>query len=707
MVVSTTTRESKTTVPRLVPLAKTRNIGIIAHIDAGKTTVTERILFYTKKIYKLGEVHEGAATMDWMPQEQERGITITAAATTAFWGEHRINIIDTPGHVDFTVEVERSLRVLDGAVVVFDGVAGVEPQSETVWRQADRYGVPRFCFINKLDRTGADFWHGVESIRERLGANAVPIQIPIGREDGFMGMIDLVEMKAVYYRDELGNQIDVEEIPAELRAEADKHHHAMIEAVADMDDELTRKYLEGVEFTVAEIKRGLRLGTLSTRLIPVLGGSALRNKGVQRMLDAVIDYLPSPLDVPPMIALDPRTGEELIRRPDDAEPFSALAFKIAADPFVGKLAFFRVYSGTLRAGSYVMTINAKKGVRRERIGRLLQMHANHREEIEEVYAGDIAAAVGLKDTFTGDTLADPDHQVILESMTFPEPVIEVKIEPKTKADQDKLTIALQRLAEEDPTFRVKTDPETAETLIAGMGELHLDVLVDRMIREFKVAANIGKPQVSYRETIRRAAEGNGRFVRQTGGKGQYGHAVIRIEPQEKGAGYEFVDKIVGGTIPREYIKSVDAGIREALETGIYAGFPVVDVKATLIDGSYHEVDSSEMAFKIAGSMAVKDAFHKASPAILEPIMRVEATTSAEFMGDVIGDLNSRRGQVEAVDQRGGTEVIRAFVPLSSMFGYVTDLRSMTQGRATSSMEFSHYAEVPASLAAELVAKSKN
>ena len=707
MVVSTTTRESKTTVPRLVPLAKTRNIGIIAHIDAGKTTVTERILFYTKKIYKLGEVHEGAATMDWMPQEQERGITITAAATTAFWGEHRINIIDTPGHVDFTVEVERSLRVLDGAVVVFDGVAGVEPQSETVWRQADRYGVPRFCFINKLDRTGADFWHGVESIRERLGANAVPIQIPIGREDGFMGMIDLVEMKAVYYRDELGNQIDVEEIPAELRAEADKHHHAMIEAVADMDDELTRKYLEGVEFTVAEIKRGLRLGTLSTRLIPVLGGSALRNKGVQRMLDAVIDYLPSPLDVPPMIALDPRTGEELIRRPDDAEPFSALAFKIAADPFVGKLAFFRVYSGTLRAGSYVMTINAKKGVRRERIGRLLQMHANHREEIEEVYAGDIAAAVGLKDTFTGDTLADPDHQVILESMTFPEPVIEVKIEPKTKADQDKLSIALQRLAEEDPTFRVKTDPETAETLIAGMGELHLDVLVDRMIREFKVAANIGKPQVSYRETIRRAAEGNGRFVRQTGGKGQYGHAVIRIEPQEKGAGYEFVDKIVGGTIPREYIKSVDAGIREALETGIYAGFPVVDVKATLIDGSYHEVDSSEMAFKIAGSMAVKDAFHKASPAILEPIMRVEATTSAEFMGDVIGDLNSRRGQVEAVDQRGGTEVIRAFVPLSSMFGYVTDLRSMTQGRATSSMEFSHYAEVPASLAAELVAKSKN
>ncbi len=707
MVVSTSTRESKTTVPRLVPLAKTRNIGIIAHIDAGKTTVSERILFYTKKIHKLGEVHEGAATLDWMPQEQERGITITAAATTAFWGDHRINIIDTPGHVDFTVEVERSLRVLDGAVVVFDGVAGVEPQSETVWRQADRYGVPRFCFINKLDRTGADFWFGVQSIRDRLGANAVPIQIPIGREDKFLGMIDLVEMKAVYYRDELGNQIDIEEIPAELRAEADKHHHVMIEAVADMDDDLTHKYLEGIDFTVDEIKRGLRLGTLSTRLIPVLGGSALRNKGIQPMLDAVIDYLPSPLDVPPMIALDPKTGAELVRRPDDSEPFSALAFKIAVDPFVGKLAFIRVYSGTLKAGSYVSTINAKKGVRRERIGRLLQMHANHREEIEEVYAGDIAAAVGLKDTFTGDTLADPDHQVILESMTFPEPVIEVKIEPKTKADQDKLTIALQRLAEEDPTFRVKTDPETAETLIAGMGELHLDVLVDRMVREFHVAANIGKPQVSYRETIRKAAEGNGRFVRQTGGKGQYGHAVIKIEPQEKGAGYEFVDKIVGGTIPREYIKSVDAGIREALETGIYAGFPVVDVKATLFDGSYHEVDSSEMAFKIAGSMAVKDAFHKASPAILEPIMRVEARTSSEFMGDVIGDLNSRRGQVESVDSQGNIEVIRAFVPLSSMFGYVTDLRSMTQGRASSSMEFSHYAEVPASLAAELVAKSKN
>ena len=696
-------QERKGATTRQVPLARTRNIGIIAHIDAGKTTVTERILFYTKKIYKLGEVHEGAATMDWMPQEQERGITITAAATTAFWGDHRINIIDTPGHVDFTVEVERSLRVLDGAVVVFDGVAGVEPQSETVWRQADRYGVPRFCFINKLDRTGADFWRGVESIRDRLGANAVPIQIPIGREDQFKGVIDLVEMKAIYYRDDLGNQVDVIEIPAELREEADKHRHAMIEAVADMDDELLHKYLEGQEFTPEEIKRGLRLGTLATKIIPVLTGSALKNKGVQKLLDAVVDYLPSPLDVPPMNGLDPVTGAEVLRKPDDSEPFSALAFKIAADPFVGKLAFFRVYSGTLKAGSYVL--NPTKG-KRERIGRILQMHANHREEIEEVFAGDIAAAVGLKDTFTGDTLTDPEHPVILESMTFPEPVIEVKIEPKTKADQDKLAIALQRLAEEDPTFRVKTDPETAETLIAGMGELHLDVLVDRMVREFKVAANIGKPQVSYRETIRRAAEGNGRHVRQTGGKGQYGHAVIKVEPGEKGSGYEFVDKIVGGTIPREYIKPIDQGIRETLETGVYAGYPMVDVKVTLFDGSYHDVDSSEMAFKIAGSLAIKDAIPKAHPVVLEPIMKVEVTMPEEFMGDVIGDLNSRRGQIDGMESRGGTQVVRAFVPLALMFGYVTDLRSMSQGRASSSMEFSHYAEVPASVASELVQKSK-
>ena len=687
---------------RQVPLARTRNIGIIAHIDAGKTTVTERILFYTKKIYKLGEVHEGAATMDWMPQEQERGITITAAATTAFWGDHRINIIDTPGHVDFTVEVERSLRVLDGAVVVFDGVAGVEPQSETVWRQADRYGVPRFCFINKLDRTGADFWRGVESIKERLGANAVPVQIPIGREDKFLGVIDLVRMKAIYYRDDLGQNVEETDVPDELRAEALKHRATMIERVAEMDDELTHKYLEGKELTEEEIKRGLRLGTLQTKIIPVLTGSALRNKGIQPMLDAVVDYLPSPLDVPPMIGIDPRTNTEVLRTVDDKEPFSALAFKIAADPFVGKLAFFRVYSGSLKAGSYVY--NATKD-RRERIGRVLEMHANHREEIDEVFAGDIAAAVGLKETFTGDTLSDPDHPVILESMTFPEPVIEVKIEPKTKVDQDKLGVALQRLAEEDPTFRVTTNPESGETLIAGMGELHLDVLVDRMTREFKVAANIGKPQVSYRESIRRAAQGNGRHVRQTGGKGQYGHAIIKIEPNEKGAGYEFIDKIVGGTIPREYIKPIDQGIREALQTGIFAGYPMVDVKVTLFDGSYHDVDSSEMAFKIAGSLAIKDAVEKADPTILEPIMRVEVVMPEEFMGDVIGDLNSRRGHIEGMENRGGTQVVRAFVPLAEMFGYVTALRSMSQGRATSSMEFSHYAEVPTSIANELAQKA--
>jgi elongation factor G len=690
-------------VARQVPLARTRNIGIIAHIDAGKTTVTERILFYTKKIYKLGEVHEGAATMDWMPQEQERGITITAAATTCFWDDHRINIIDTPGHVDFTVEVERSLRVLDGAVVVFDGVAGVEPQSETVWRQADRYQVPRICFINKLDRTGADFWRCVDMIRDRLGARPVPIQIPIGSEDRYLGVVDLVEMKAIVYRDDLGSEIEVTDIPDTLLAEARRHREAMIEAVAESDDGLTHKFLEGQELTVEEIRHGLRLGTLQYKFVPVLNGSALKNKGIQPMLDAVVSYLPSPLDVPPTIGLDPRTGKELVRTVDDKEPFSALAFKIAADPFVGKLAFFRVYAGTLKSGSYVL--NATKN-RKERIGRILQMHANHREEIDQVYAGDIAAAVGLKDTFTGDTLSDPDHPIILENISFPEPVIEVKIEPKTKADQDKLAIALQRLAEEDPTFKVHTDAESGETLIAGMGELHLDVLVDRMVREFKVAANVGRPQVAYRETIRRAAEGNGRFIRQTGGKGQYGHAVITLEPLEKGAGYEFVDKIVGGTIPREFIKSVNQGIREALESGIYANVPMVDVRATLFDGSYHEVDSSEMAFKIAGSMAAKDAVSKADPTILEPMMRVEVTLPGEFIGDVIGDLNSRRGQVEGMDERGTTQVVRAFVPLAAMFGYATDLRSMTQGRASYSMELSHYAEVPASVAAELVAKSR-
>ncbi len=688
---------------RTVPLDRTRNIGIIAHIDAGKTTVTERILFYTGRIHKTGEVHEGAATMDWMVQEQERGITITAAATTCSWNDHRINIIDTPGHVDFTVEVERSLRVLDGAVVVFDGVAGVEPQSETVWRQADRYQVPRICFVNKLDRTGASFWRCVDMIRERLGVRPVPIQIPIGSESAFQGVVDLVEQKALIWRDDAGNVFDTTEIPADMSAEASKWRDNLLEALADVDDELAHKYLEGEELTVDEIKRGIRTATLGYKWVPILTGSALKNKGVQPMLDAVVDYLPAPTDVPAIHGVKPGSEVEVLVDADDSAKFSALAFKIAADPFVGKLAFFRVYAGTLKSGSYVL--NATKG-KKERIGRIVQMHANHREEIDTVYAGDIAAAVGLKETFTGDTLTDPDAPIILESMTFPEPVIEVAIEPKTKADQDKMGVALQRLAEEDPTFRVKTDEESGQTLIAGMGELHLDVLVDRMVREFKVAANVGKPQVAYRETIRRQAEGNGRFVRQTGGKGQYGHAVILAEPNEKGKGYEFIDKIVGGTIPREYIKPIDMGIRETLDSGIYANVPMVDVKVTLIDGSYHDVDSSEMAFKIAGSMAIKDAVAKASPVILEPMMKVEVTMPEEFMGDVIGDLNSRRGQIEGMDPRGSTQVVRAAVPLAQMFGYATDLRSMTQGRASYSMELSHYAEVPPNLAAELVAKSK-
>ena len=689
---------------RQVPLAKTRNIGIIAHIDAGKTTVTERVLFYTKKIYKIGEVHEGAATMDWMPQEQERGITITAAATTCFWKDHRINIIDTPGHVDFTVEVERSLRVLDGAVVVFDGVAGVEPQSETVWRQADKYRVPRICFINKLDRTGADFWRCVGMIKDRLGARPVPIQIPIGIEDKFVGIVDLIAMKAIVYKaEDLGAESETMEIPADLVDRAAAEREKMVEAVAEMDDELTHKYLEGHTLSPEDIKRGLRIGTLNASIVPVLAGSALKNKGVQPVLDAVVDYLPSPLDVKPVVGVQPVTHAEVTRSADDDQPFSALAFKIAADPYVGKLAFFRVYSGTLNAGSYVY--NASKG-KKERIGRILQMHANHREEIDTVYAGDIAAAVGLKDTFTGDTLCDQDHPIVLESIVFPEPVIEVAIEPKTKADQEKLAIALQRLAEEDPTFRVHTDEESGQTRIAGMGELHLDVLVDRMVREFKVAANVGRPRVSYRETIRRPAEGNYRHVKQTGGKGQYGHVVIKVEPNEQGKGYEFIDKIVGGTIPREYIKPIDMGIRDALDTGPYAGYPMVDVKVTLFDGSFHEVDSSEMAFRIAASMALKEAAAKASPSILEPIMRVEVTMPEAFLGDVIGDINARRGHIEAMESRSSTQVVRARVPLAEMFGYATDLRSMTQGRASYSMELSHYAEVPANLAAELVQKSR-
>ena len=689
---------------RATSLLQTRNIGIIAHIDAGKTTVTERILFYTKKIHKIGEVHEGAATMDWMEQEQERGITITAAATTCAWKDHVINIIDTPGHVDFTVEVERSLRVLDGAVVIFDGVAGVEPQSETVWRQADRHAVPRFCFINKLDRTGADFWRCFDMIKDRLGANAVPLQLPIGLEDKFEGVIDLIAMEEIVYLDDKGEKSERRPIRAELQAEADKWHAFMLDQAAAQTDALTEIYLETGTLSPEQVREGIRVGTLGYKIVPVLTGSALKNKGVQPMLDAVVEYLPSPLDVPGIQGTDPRNIEHKMSRPvDDEAPFAALAFKIAADPFVGKLGFFRVYSGVLKAGSYVL--NPSKG-KKERIGRLIRMHANHREEIDEVRTGDIAAAVGLKDTFTGDTLCDPENPIVLESMTFPDPVIELSVEPKTKADQEKMGVALQRLAEEDPTFRVHTDQESGQTRIAGMGELHLDIIVDRMVREFNVAANIGRPSVSYRETIRKRANGEGRFVRQSGGKGQYGHAVIVAEPGEKGSGYVFVDKIVGGSVPREFIKPINEGIREALQTGIYAGFPGVDVTVTLVDGSYHDVDSSEMAFKIAGSMALKDAFPKADPAVLEPVMVVEVTMPEQFLGDVMGDLNSRRGQVLGMENRGTTQVVKANVPLASMFGYATDLRSMTQGRAAFSMELSHYAEVPSHIAQELVAKSK-
>ncbi|HET7644982.1 MAG TPA: elongation factor G [Candidatus Limnocylindria bacterium] len=687
-----------------IPLQRTRNIGIIAHIDAGKTTVSERILFYTKKIYKIGETHEGAATMDWMEQEQERGITITAAATTCFWNDHRINLIDTPGHVDFTVEVERSLRVLDGAVVVFDGVAGVEPQSETVWRQADKYHVPRFCFVNKLDRTGADFWHVVDMIKDRLGVNAVPLQVPMGAEDQFRGVIDLINMKAITYGNDLGDQIDVGDIPAEFQASADEWREKMIEVLADLDDDIAHKYLEGETFTADELRRALRAGTLAYRIVPVLAGSALKNKGVQPMLDAVIDFLPSPLDVPPVHGSDPRSGDELTRETDADAPFAALAFKIAADPFVGKLAFFRVYSGTLKTGSYVY--NSTKGTK-ERVGRLLQLHANHREEIDQVSAGDIAAAVGLKNTMTGDTLCDESKPIVLESIIFPEPVIELAVEPKTKADQDKMSIALQRLAEEDPTFRVSTDQESSQTRIAGMGELHLEVIVDRMLREFKVQANVGRPQVSYREAIRKPVRAEGRFVRQTGGKGQYGHAILELAPLDRGTGFEWESKIVGGVVPREYWRAIEEGVKEAFQGGVVAGYPVIDIKATLVDGSFHEVDSSEMAFKIAGSMAAKDGVAKADPAILEPVMKVEVTTPDDFMGDVIGNLNSKRGQIDGLDERGSSRVVRAHVPLAEMFGYATELRSMTQGRAAYSMEFSRYAEVPTSLANELIAKSKS
>jgi elongation factor G len=685
-----------------VGLEKVRNIGIMAHIDAGKTTTTERILYYTGRTHRMGEVHEGAATMDWMAQEQERGITITSAATTAFWRDSRINIIDTPGHVDFTVEVERSLRVLDGAIAIFDSVAGVEPQSETVWRQADRYGVPRIAFINKTDRVGADFFAAVQSMVDRLGARPVPVQLPIGQEEHFRGVVDLVEMRAVTWADALGTQMESSDIPDELREQAEEYHHQLIDAVADHDDELMETYLEDEAGVAPEmLKRALRAATLDISVTPVLLGSAFKNKGVQPLLDAVIDYLPGPLDVPPIHGVDPRTHKELSRRPSEDEPFSALAFKVMSDPYVGKLTYFRVYSGKVKAGERVL--NVTNG-RTERVGRLLQMHANHREERDEIGAGEIVAAVGLKQTTTGDTLAVDSAPILLESMQFPDPVISVAIEPKTKADQDKLAQALARLAEEDPTFRVRTDEETGQTLISGMGELHLEIIVDRLTREFNVDANVGRPQVAYRETVgKRIERVEGRFVRQTGGRGQYGHAIVNLEPAEAGEGYEFIDRIVGGKIPREFIPAVDLGIQEAMESGVLAGYPVVDIRIELVDGSYHEVDSSEMAFKVAGSMAFKQAMGRAKPKLLEPVMAVEVVTPEEYLGDVMGDLNSRRGRVEGLEPRGNVQAIRARAPLATMFGYATDLRSMTQGRATFTMQFDRYEEAPQSIAGEIVA----
>jgi len=687
---------------RQFSLLNTRNIGIIAHIDAGKTTTTERILFYTGRVHKIGEVHEGAATMDWMVQEQERGITITSAATTAQWKGYRINIIDTPGHVDFTVEVERSLRVLDGACAVFDAKGGVEPQSETVWRQADKYGVPRIAYINKMDIIGADFLMCVEQLRTRLGGNAVPIQIPIGAEDKFVGIIDLVEYTAILYTDDLGTTSEAIEIPDDLKGVAAEYRVKLLESAAEVDEDLMVKYLDGEEIPVDELKAAIRKGTCAGLMFPVLCGSSYRNKGVQPMLDAVVDYLPSPIDVPAIKGVTAE-GEDILRHSDDEEPFSALAFKIMTDPFVGKLAFFRVYSGQLGNGSYVF--NSTKG-KRERIGRILQMHANHREEIERVYAGDIAAAVGLKDTTTGDTLCDEKNVVILESMVFPDPVISVAIEPKTKADQDKMGIALNKLAEEDPTFKTHTDVETGQTIIAGMGELHLEIIVDRMLREFKVDANVGRPQVAYKETITQRVEQEGKFVRQSGGRGQYGHVKIILEPLERGQGYVFENKVAGGAIPKEYIGPIDEGIHEALQNGVIAGYPMLDVKAILYDGSYHDVDSSEMAFKIAGSMALKAGAAKAGPVILEPVMKVEVTVPEEYMGDIMGDINSRRGRVEGMDSRAGAQVIRGYVPLSEMFGYSTSLRSRTQGRGTYSMELNSYEEVPKSIAQEIIAKNK-
>ena len=685
-----------------VELAKIRNIGIVAHIDAGKTTTTERILFYTGRVHRIGEVDEGSATMDWMVQERERGITITSAATTCIWRDHRINIIDTPGHVDFTVEVERSLRVLDGAVVVLSAVEGVQPQSETVWRQADRYRVPRILYVNKMDRTGADFLRTVRMVRERLGAAAVPVQLPVGTEDAFQGVVDLVRMKAILYLDDLGTRSDETEIPAAMRQLAEEWREKMVDAVAEMDDDLTAKYINGRPLSEEEIRRGLRLGTISAKLVPVLAGSSFRNKGVQPLLDAVVDYLPAPVDIPAIQGIHPDTKAPVLRRPDPAEPFCALAFKIVTDPYVGKLTYFRVYSGTLKAGSYAY--NANKG-KKERVSRILQMHANHREDIPEATAGNVVAAVGLKDTTTGDTLCDQDHPLVLESMQFPEPVIAVAVEPKTKADEDKLGTALAKLAEEDPTFKVRFDHETGQTLIAGMGELHLEIIVDRMLREFGVQANVGRPQVAYKETIRQPAEAEGRYIRQTGGRGQYGHVEIILEPLPRGTGIEFEDEIRGGDIPREFIPPVEDGIREAAESGVLAGYPVVDFLARLIDGSYHDVDSSEIAFKIAGSMAFKEAMAKAKPVLLEPVMKVEVVTPESYMGDVIGDLNARRGRIESIEQQGTIRIIRALVPLAEMFGYATALRSNTQGRATHTMEPSHYEEVPASIAEQIRAKS--
>jgi elongation factor G len=696
--------EKKKAVSRTVPLERCRNIGIMAHIDAGKTTTTERILFYTGRTHRIGEVHEGTATMDWMEQEQERGITITSAATTCSWRDIRINIIDTPGHVDFTAEVERSLRVLDGAVAVFDAVHGVQPQSEKVWRQADKYGVPRICFINKIDKMGADFEHAVDTIRKRLSAKPIAIQIPIGQEDKFKGVIDLLTMKAIIWNDEtMGAEYETGEIPAELKKKADAFHAQLVETIAENDDEILHKFLEGEEISEAELRASLRKSTIGLKLFPVVVGTAFKNKGVQTLLDAVVDYLPSPLDVPETHGVDPENGAAVIRHASDSEPFSALAFKIMADPYVGQLTFIRVYSGQLKSGESVLNARTQK---HERIGRLLKMHANKREDIQEILAGDICAAVGLKNVGTGDTICDPKHPIALESIEFAVPVIHVAVEPKTKADQEKMGLALSRLAQEDPTFKVHTDPDSGQTIISGMGELHLEIIIDRMMREYKVEANVGKPQVAYRETIRKHSEAEGKYIRQTGGRGQYGHAKIKLDPQPPGTGYEFVNEIIGGSVPKEFIKPIDQGIQEALEGGVLAGYPVVDVKVTLYDGSYHDVDSNEMAFKIAGSMAFKEAARKASPVLLEPVMAVEVVTPEDYAGAIMGDLSSRRGRIEGMEHRAGSQVIKSIVPLAEMFGYATHMRSSTQGRAEYSMHFARYEEVPRSVADEIIGKAQ-